>query len=129
MKNLTKTQLYALTDKIYSEIVSSIKEYNDSLVTEEGLKDWKNKNAELVKTIVKTIEGCKLWYRYEADYNIERIKETDPEKVFMRMYKQTLEPVKLPRKQSIEQDIVLRTIESNNLDDIIEKIKSKYTIN
>lgn len=131
---LTKQQVDALAFKIYNEIKQEVKEHNDALQTEKEFLEWKLKNPRYKQLIEKVVAACNdiIEYRiegYTADYNLRNIaswKTKDIDSEVEDIFKASLNLKNYPTETMLKNDIILSTIECDNLDDIIETIKKKY---
>lgn len=122
MVRLTKTQIQALATEIAEEINVEIKKENKK-ITQEVL------NSSDVKIIQKKLDKIKqeiqLFLNMIEDlpeisiqeYHLTAIKNLN---LTIRATKLTISP------KSIEDKIILATIEAKDLDSIIEKVKQKY---
>ena len=131
---LTKQQVDALAFKIYNEIRSEVIKYNDTLQTEEKFIKWRKSNKDIEETLEEAIFVCSnmvnnpqyapiITYHFEA---IAKYDLKDIEYNMKRIFEKTLILKDYPTETMLKNDIILSTIECDNLDDIIETIKKKY---
>ena len=124
--NLNKTQIEALTDKFYSEIKDKYNEINSKKRIaqlekyrpnyEKGIKLLKeNSWLTSIDITVKKDESVNL----ELNYSFE---DYTNDYLFTRL----LEDNKEISKNGIKNDIILATIDSTSIDDIMNTLKKKY---
>ena len=131
---LTNQQVNALASKIYNEIRSEVKKYNDTLQTEEKFIKWRKRNKYIEDILKDAIIACSNMvnnpqYKPILNYHFETIAEyglKDIEYKMKRIFKETIALKDYPTETMLKNDIILSTIECDNLDDIIETIKKKY---
>ena len=125
---LSNQQVSALADRIYEQVKKEVDAYNKNLANDDKFKTWKKNNKELVSIITNAIEYCKLWKeKGDPCYYVKNIGELNIEENLKREFKDTLETKSYPNTASIKSDIILETIECENLDSIITKLVDKYT--
>lgn len=131
---LTTQQVNALTSKIYNEIREEVKIYNQSLETKQEFDRWKIKNSkyrqflDIAITACKAVTDCNI-KGYTVDYNIKNVAiwtEKNIDNELRDMFKATLDLKDYPDRDSLKNDIILSTIECDNLDNLINNIKKKY---
>jgi hypothetical protein len=131
---LTTQQVNALTSKIYNEIRNEVKKYNDTLQTEEKFEKWRRGNDKIENILTKAVISCSdvvhnpqlkciSSYHFEniASYNLEDITAK-----MKRVFEKTLILKDYPTETMLKNDIILSTIECDNLDNLINNIKKKY---
>lgn len=131
---LTNQQVNALASKLYNEIRNEVIEYNDTLQTEEKFIKWRRDNIKLEDKLLDAISACStIKYNPQlkciSDYHFESIANYDLENVrnkMKRVFSNTLVLKDYPTETMLKNDIILSTIECDNLDDIINNIKKKY---
>lgn len=131
---LTKQQVDALTFKIYNEIRSEVIKYNDTLQTEEKFIKWRKSNKDIEEILTDAIIACSNivnnpQYEPISTYHFETIAKYDLKDIeynMKRIFEKTLILKDYPTETMLKNDIILSTIECDNLDDIIETIKKKY---
>ena len=128
---LTNQQVSALADKIYNQIKGDIEKVNKELKSPINFSIWIKKNKETVDTLNKCVEYAKKYveltdkeYRYD---NFLEVSNTDINQELKTIFENSIETKQCPYKDEIKQDIILETIECENLDSIITKLVDKYT--
>ena len=114
---LTKMQVSALADKIIGDIQDPISVHNSEVMKTKAYQQfWERSNVQ--KLLKIAIEGG----LDSEDCNLKRVIETMKKNYFKDKF------IDIPRlnRHSIENDIIVSTIEYNDLDDLIISIKSKY---
>lgn len=111
---LNKTQVNALTKRIYDELYDNIKKHNDDLIKES------------VYTFLKTDVGKAVTKINSTFFNRKYIHESLIENMAIEYYGYTLD--KYPSMRDIESDIILDSIASDDLNTLIETIKEKWAI-
>lgn len=131
---LTNQQVNALTSKIYNEIRSEVKKYNDTLQTDEKFIEWRRSNEDIEQILKDAIIACSNvvnnpQFEIIANYHFETIAGyglKDIEYKMKRIFEKTIALKDYPTQIMLKNDIILSTIECDDLDSIIENIKSKY---
>ena len=125
---MNNVQISALTDKIYTQIVKEI-EQQRNLLTEDvnKLNKWKKDNKSYVESLTAAVEGCKKYVKFTDDYYVKNISQIDIEDEIKSKFIKSLKLKSYPSKESIKQDIILETIESTDLETIINKLVEKYS--
>ena len=111
---LNKTQVNALTKRIYDELCDDTKKHNDDLIKES------------VHTFLKTDVGKAVTKINSTFFNRKYIHESLIENMAIEYYGYTLD--KYPSMRDIESDIILDSIASDDLNTLIETIKEKWAI-
>ena len=131
---LTKQQIDALAFKIHNEIRSEVIKYNDTLQTEEKFIKWRKSNKDIEEILTDAIIACSNMvhnpqYKPISNYHFEAIAKYDLEDIedkMKRIFGKSIALKNYPTETMLKNDIILSTIECDNLDDIIETIKKKY---
>lgn len=118
---LNNTQIDALASKIKDELElkynSSINKANDKIKESDAYSNFINTNKDC-------LEIKKIFLKYKLDgYYEERIYNGIKNKVFS----EKLQTKKDFNWSTIRNSIILNTIECDNLDSIIEKIKKEFS--
>jgi hypothetical protein len=109
---LNKTQVNALTKKIYDELYDNIKKHNDDLIKES------------VHTFLKTDVGKAVTKINNTFFNNKYIHQSLIEDMALNYYGYTLD--KYPSIMKIASDIVLDSIASDDLNELIDNVKRKW---
>ena len=112
---LNKTQISALARKIYDEVCSDIREANNDLIKES------------VHTFLKTDVGKAVNKINTTFFNKTYISKNQIENMAVEYYGHIL--YKIPLLSSIENEIILESIASDDLNQLIETIKRKWDQN
>ena len=132
---LTKIQISALADKIYSQVSNKIDAENKAL-KEDSTKfaKWKKENKEYVEALENAVKYCKEvlkfddhYYIFDDHYYIRNVSNIDISYKLQSEFRNTLELKSNPSKQSIEQDIILETIEDIDISTLVDKLVDKYS--
>lgn len=125
---LTKIQISALADKIYSQVSDKIDAENKAL-KEDSVKfnKWKKENKDYIEAVENAVKYCKDLLKFENEYYTERVANTNVTDKLYTKFKNALNLKSKPSKQSIEQDIILETIEDSDINTIIDKLVEKYS--
>ena len=125
---LTKIQISALADKIYNQVSNKIDAENKALKEDPAkFAKWKKENKEYVEALENAVKYCKEVLKFDDHYYIRNVSNIDISYKLNSEFKDTLELKSNPSKQSIKQDIILETIECENIDAVINKLVDKYT--
>ena len=129
---LNKMQISAIADKIYGQIKSAINAENTKIRAAFNFDKWKKNNKETVVALENSIKYCKEYVKLakiDCRYNdILQVSELNIEDTLKSLFEDGIKDKEYPcRKDNIEQDIILETIEGDNLDTIITKLVDKYT--
>jgi hypothetical protein len=111
---LNKTQVNALTKRIYDELSYNVQERNKYLIKES------------VHTFLKTDVGKAVTKINTTFFNKIYITKTQIENMAIEYYGYTLD--KYPSMRDIESDIILDSIASDDLNTLIQTIKEKWAI-
>ena len=125
---LTKIQISALADKIYSQVSNKIDAENKAL-KEDSTKfaKWKKENKEYVEALENAVKYCKELLKFDDDYYTRQVANVDITCRLKSEFKDTLELKSTPSKRNIEQDIILETIEDIDINTLIDKLVDKYS--
>lgn len=125
---LTKIQISALADKIYSQVSNKIDAENKALKEDPAkFAKWKKENKEYVEALENAVKYCKEVLKFEDDYYIRNVSDIDISYKLNSEFKDTLELKSNPSKRSIEQDIILETIEDIDINTLVDKLVDKYS--
>lgn len=126
---LNNQQVSALAERIYSQISSKINEENKQLENDPiKFKKWTSENKKYVQALVGMIENSRTLETLEEDcYYSRHFSEMKIDVVLKNKFKSTLELKNYPSTNVIKQDIILETIECENIDAVINKLVDKYT--
>ena len=109
---LNKTQVNALTKKIYDELYDGVQKHNHDLIKES------------VHTFLKTDVGKAVTKINNTFFNKKYLHESLIEDMALKYYGYTLN--KYPSIMKIASDIVLDSIASDDLNTLIQTIKEKW---
>ena len=109
---LNKTQVNALTKRIYDELCDDIRKHNDDLIKES------------VHTFLKTDTGKAVTKINTTFFNKVYITKTQIEDMAIEYYGYTLD--KYPSMMKIASDIVLDSIASDDLNELMDNVKRKW---
>ena len=125
---LTKIQISALADKIYNQVSNKIDAENKALKEDPAkFAKWKKENKEYVEALENAVKYCKELLKFDDDYYIRSIADKDVPHTLSVRFKSSLELKSKPSKQSIEQDIILETIEDIDINTLVDKLVDKYS--
>jgi hypothetical protein len=125
---LTKIQISALADKIYNQVSSKIDAENKALKEDPAqFAKWKKENKEYIEALENAIKYCKEVLKFDDHYYIRNVSNIDVPYKLHSEFKDTLQLKSTPSKQSIQQDIILETIEASDINTIIDKLVEKYS--
>ena len=129
---LTKIQISALTDKIYGQIKNIIDAENTKMRATLSFDKWKKNNKETVIALENSVKYCKEYVKLaKIDYrynDILRVSELNIENTLKSLFEDGIKDKEYPcRKDDIEQDIILETIEDSDINTIIDKLVEKYS--
>ena len=116
MIKLTNQQISALTSKIYNDLEQPILEYNKLILNSKEYKNFESTNNDCI-----ILDEIKNKYNFD-DYHFDNIKSQIKNKYF----EDKIQSNNI-RKSDIEQEIVLATIESENLQTLIKIVSQKFT--
>jgi hypothetical protein len=111
---LNKTQVNALARRIYDEVCSDITEANNNLIKES------------VHTFLKTDVGKAVTKVNTSFFDIVPIPDYTIKHLAMKYYGYIL--YKVPRVVDIENDIIIESIASDDVTNLIQEITQKYSI-
>ena len=132
---LTNQQVKALAKKIYKDINDKINEYNDSINNGVNFKEWLSKNkkyVDLINDFTKTylrIKDCKE-LSDTMGYYFDRIdvSEKNIDTTLKYLFSKTLRLKKGVSLDAIENEIILATIEYDDLDSLTKSLYKKFNI-
>lgn len=125
---MNNMQISALTDKIYTQIVKEIDQQRDLIIKNVSKLDkWKKDNKSYIESLTAAVEGCKKYAKFSDDYYVRNISQINIEDKIQNRFINSLKLKSYPSKESIKQDIILETIESTDLETIINKLVEKYS--
>ena len=125
---LTKIQISALADKIYNQASNKIDAENKALKEDPAkFAKWKKENKEYVEALENAVKYCKEVLKFDDHYYIRSVSDIDISYKLNSEFKDTLELKSNPSKQSIEQDIILETIEDIDINTLVDKLVDKYS--
>ena len=119
MIKLSKVQIEALASKIISDIKRPVIEYNKSIENSDEYKLFFERNEDC-------IELQRIQKKYKLDsYDINRLQGYIRTKEFEGKFK----PVPHVNQGAVETEIILMTIESEDLNKLIEAVSNKFKTN
>jgi len=131
---LTNQQITALATKLYREVNLKINKYNENLNSDKEFEKWEKKNSNYRVLYNNAVNACKAIIvndelKLFCDYYINSVSKKSTEEIDQIV--RTVYRRGLPLKQgigldTIKEDIVIETIDSENVDEMLEKITSKY---
>lgn len=125
---LTKIQISALADKIYNQVSNKIDAENKALKEDPAkFAKWKKENKEYVEALENAVKYCKEVLKFDDHYYIRYVSDIDISYKLQSEFRGTLELKSIPSKQSIEQDIILETIEDIDINTLVDKLVDKYS--
>ena len=122
---MTNTQIRALAETLATEINEKVKIKNAEILSEENFMKWLPNNQEiaaLVWGITDRIAFLKDMSKQKGHYAFPKMSEDFLKEEFKKGLKlsQTVDI------SEIQNAIIIETIECGNLNEIVEKITSKY---
>ena len=125
---LTKIQISALADKIYNQVSNKIDAENKALKEDPAkFAKWKKENKEYVEALENAVKYCKEVLKFDDHDYIRNVSDIDISYKLQSEFRDTLELKSNPSKQSIEQDIILETIEDIDINTLVDKLVDKYS--
>lgn len=119
MIKLSKAQIEALASRIIDGIKQPAKEYNQKIQESDDYKLFFERNADC-------IELQRIQKKYKLDsYDINRLQGYIRTKEFEGKFK----PVPHVNQGAVETEIILMTIESEDLNKLIEAVSNKFKTN
>ena len=115
---LTKDQRHALANKIAKEIKQPAIDFNKELKDSYEYKTFLDNNEDYIIASSLNIKYKNIF----TDYNLSRLGK----RILEEEFNDRLMKVSNVSTDSIENDIILETIECDNLESLITKIKDKY---
>lgn len=124
---LTKIQISALADKIYNQVSNKIDAENKALEKDPvQFAKWKKENKEYIEALENAVKYCKEVLKFDGSYYVLSVANIDVvHKLQSEFYKALMKSN--PSKQSIEQDIILETIEDIDISTLVDKLVDKYS--
>lgn len=128
---LNKTQISVLAEEIYKELEKEANKYKESeeyINFESTLKnDTKYKKLKKVKsTLEELLADIELKGVYDVYYANQCMKSLDS---YVKQLRDKKFPSAiLPTKTSIENKIILKTIDSVNVDELIASVKESFKL-
>ena len=122
---LNKEQIKALANKILAEIKQEIILKNEKII---NLKENRKKIDKIMSTFEPAFELQESNIINISFYNYkdEKIYAYTKESLREKLEKRELDLIQMPSSFDIENAIILNTIECDNLDELIERIKNEY---
>ena len=118
MIKLSKVQIEALASKIISDIKRPVIEYNKSIENSDEYKLFFERNEDCIQLT----QICK---KYDLDdYEIKRLKNN----IRSLIFKDAFKSVPSLSQGAVEQEIILMTIESEDLSKLVEQVSLKFSI-
>ena len=125
---LTKIQISALADKIYNQVSNKIDAENKALKEDPAkFAKWKKENKEYVEALENAVKYCKEVLKFDDHYYIRNVSNINVPYKLHSEFKDTLQLKSTPSKQSIQQDIILETIEDIDINTLVDKLVDKYS--
>ena len=132
---LTNQQIKALAKKIHKDVNDKINEYNNSIDNDTNFKKWLSKNKEyanLMNDFTKAylrIKDCKE-LSDNMGYYFDRIdvSEKNIDTTLKYIFSKTLKLKKGVSLDAIENEIILATIEYDDLDSLTKSLYKKFNI-
>ena len=118
MIKLSKTQIEALAVKIISDIKRPVIEYNKSIENSDEYKLFFERNEDCIQLT----QICEK-YNFD-DYEIKRLKNN----IRYLTFKDAFKDVPSLSQGAVEQEIILMTIESEDLSKLVEQVSLKFSI-
>ena len=125
---LTKIQISALANKIYSQVSNKIDAENKAL-KEDAAKfaKWEKENKEYVEALENAVKYCKELLKFDDEYYVRTVANIDVIQKLTVEFKNTLTLKDKPYRLDIEQDIILETIEDIDINTLVDKLVDKYS--
>jgi hypothetical protein len=122
---LNKEQIKALANKILAEIKEQVNLKNEKIT---NLKENRKKIDKIMSTFEPAFELQESNIINISFYNYkdEKIYAYTKESLREKLEKGELDLIQMPSSFDIENAIILNTIECDNLDQLIERIKNEY---
>lgn len=118
MIKLSKVQIEALASKIISDIKRPVIEYNKSIENSDEYKLFFERNEDCIQLT----QICK---KYDLDdYELKRLKNN----IRFLTFKNAFKSVPSLSQGAVEQEIILMTIESEDLSKLVEQVSLKFSI-
>jgi hypothetical protein len=122
---LNKEQIKALANKILAEIKEQVNLKNEKIT---NLKENKKKIDKIMSVFEPAfeLEKKEIINISSFRYKNENIYASTEERLRKKLEEKELDLISLPMLHQIENSIILNTIECDNLDQLIERIKNEY---
>ena len=122
---LNKEQIKALANKILAEIKEQVNLKNEKIT---NLKENRKKIDKIMSTFEPAFELQEKEIINISCYNYkdEKVYASTKESLREKLERKELDLISLPVLYQIENSIILNTIECDNLDQLIERIKNEY---
>lgn len=122
---LNKEQIKALANKILAEIKEQVNLKNEKIT---NLKENRKKIDKIMSIFEPAFELQESNIINISFYNYkdEKIYAYTKESLREKLEKRELDLIQMPSSFDIENAIILNTIECDNLDELIERIKNEY---
>jgi len=124
---LNNTQINALASKFYEEIKEEIDEKN-KVDREKQLEHYKPNYEKAINLLKenKWLDSIKIKLTKTSTIDVE-LKDTFEDFTDSWAFRTMLKTkYKVPDKQDIKNDIIIATIDTSSVDEIMEKLKEKY---
>lgn len=122
---LNKEQIKALANKILAEIKEQVNLKNEKIT---NLKENKKKIDKIMSVFEPAfeLEKKEIINISSFRYKNENIYASTEERLRKKLEEKELDLISLPMLHQIENSIILNTIECDNLNELIERIKNEY---
>lgn len=125
---LNKQQINALASKFYNELITQHNKLNE-VFKEEQLKKFKPDYEKGIKLLKNNLFLKSIYIEISNDYSAE-LKKDYTFKDFTDSYwiRNSLKDIErnIPSIETITNDIILATIDSTSVDEIMKNLKQKY---
>jgi hypothetical protein len=121
---LNKIQIQAISKKIETELFDCIKKNNDTIINSNEYVNFYKKDKICIQ-IIKLFPNCikeNLAYGYE-DYHASMLIKCRRDAFFKNKFKSRHYGIR-----EIENELIMSSIEVSNLQELIDNIKSKFTV-
>ena len=132
---LTNQQIKALAKKIHKDVNDKINEYNNSIDNDTNFKKWLSKNKEyanLMNDFTKAylrIKDCKeLSDNMGYYFDKMNVSEKNTYAIFKHIFNETLDLKKDVSLETIENEIILATIEHDDLESLTKFLYEKFNV-